>query len=214
MLKKIVDFLLLFIILLLSVVNKEANTTPLIIDSRLTATTLRFDENYCGVVYIKECGMKKLVYGNVVLYEIICKHCKEKNLVGNPFEKCSICKIQLTDKKIKNVKVIVTAKRKNRVSAEVKKRIQKEQDGLCYWCDRPFGVPYIKNNKISKLKIHYDHKIPFSYTQNNEDDNFVGACNICNQAKSSFVYDNESDCKNYLKEKWEQKIAKGEIELI
>jgi len=156
--------------------------------------------------------MKKCVYGNIVLYEIKCKLCKEKNLVGDPYGCCPSCNKPFKEEKINKTEIIVGSKRM-RPKKATKKRIKDEQDGHCYWCGRLFGEIYEKNNKIMRLRINYDHKIPFSFCKSNHEDNFVGACNVCNTFKSSMVFDDEKICRDYLLRKWDKDLSKGKIKL-
>jgi len=157
--------------------------------------------------------MKKLIYGNIILYEFICKNCREKNLVGDINDCCSSCGTPLSEVKITEKKVIVSTKRRS-LTPKQKKELIEKQDNRCFWCGRDFGTMIVKKDKVQKLKIVFDHLIPFSYLQANPKENFVASCRTCNSFKSSFVFDDINACKEYLKKRWDKSLKSGKIEII
>ena len=70
-----------------------------------------------------------------------------------------------------------------------KRRAQlEEQEGRCFYCEQTLSESVFRNGRAIKLKIEWDHQVPFSYTQNNSENNFVAACHVCNRIKSDRVF--------------------------
>lgn len=150
-----------------------------------------------------------LIYGDTILYEGFCDFCEDKFLCGNKNMTCD-CGNEIINIQIKEVIQICGSKRKN-IAQKIKNKIKLKQHNLCYWCGREFGTPVLKKYKLIKLRMHIDHILPISYLPLNDIDNLVGSCNICNIFKSSKIFKTETECKNYLLEKWNEYIKYEKI---
>ena len=156
--------------------------------------------------------MEKVIYGKVTMYRHKCPLCQLDILSNGRDYECD-CGYRSKDKKIKRTTIEVTTGRQ-KISAKLKKGLNKKQMGDCYWCGRRFGAMYYKNNSVKTLRRHYDHKIPYVYEQRNRDDNWCVACNICNLFKSSLLFETEEDCVEYLTKRWNNSIKIGKIDII
>ena len=58
---------------------------------------------------------------------------------------------------------------------------------------------------VFKLKVHWDHKIPYSYAQDNRDINFVASCSVCNLMKHDRMFETLDEAREYLQTRWETK---------
>ena len=81
----------------------------------------------------------------------------------------------------------------------------KRQENRCFYCDRLFGNHIFKNGKLHRLRVHWDHTVPFSYSQDNRADNFVAACNVCNLLKHDKLFTTAEEARAYLAEAWKRK---------
>lgn len=77
----------------------------------------------------------------------------------------------------------------------LKHQLIKDQHGLCAYCLVPFGsiIQYGRRYKLSV--VHFDHMLPFAYTNNNLDTNWAAACNFCNGMKGSKVFKSVDDIR-------------------
>lgn len=159
-------------------------------------------------------GVTKLLCGNVILFRSVCPQCGEKCLAGTAQFECGGCKMKWVEREIAHKKRVSlsTCTPRHKPSFEGQRRILEEQNGKCYWCGRWFNSIVRRYSKVYHLKIHWDHKIPYVYNQNNADENFVAACNFYNCFKSDKIFPFDDDCRKYLKERWQQDIYDGTIE--
>ncbi len=77
-----------------------------------------------------------------------------------------------------------------------------EQQGLCAYCLVPFGsvIQYGRRHKLSV--IHFDHFVPFAYTNGNAAGNWVAACNFCNLIKGAKMFDDLAEAREYITDRW------------
>lgn len=154
--------------------------------------------------------MERVIFGKVTMYRHFCKKCKQPILSNDSYYKCDCCGYSNKNEKIK--RTVIEAKTKRyRPSARIQKEIIEKQNNKCYWCGRDFSTPIVKNDKIKFLKKHWDHVIPYAYEQRNRDENWVLSCNICNLFKSSFLFETETKCREYINNKWGEYLRKGMI---
>jgi len=155
--------------------------------------------------------LEKIVCGSVSLYRLKCPQCDEFNLSANSSFRCD-CGMRYSEKEVTKLRVEAKGKRV-RLPKKLRDAIVSNQGGVCYWCGNKFGIPYYrkKTNNVVRLRVHIDHLNPFSYTQNSERSNLVASCSVCNLHKSAKMFENESDCREYLIIKLNKKILTGEI---
>jgi len=73
--------------------------------------------------------------------------------------------------------------------AWLKDRISSEQNGRCAYCGLPIGaIIYRLGRSPVTLAEAFDHFVPLVYAQSNSDNNWVMACQVCNQIKSDHLY--------------------------
>ena len=157
--------------------------------------------------------VEKVQYGKVIMYRVDCIKCDETLFEDNLNFKCGLCRLEFQGT-VEQLRIEVNSIKRKRPSKELKKQILHDQSHQCYWCDQDFETPYFRHNQINRLLPNWDHRIPFSYAQSNADDNFVASCSICNGFKNSKVFDNDEDCKYYLKGRWKKYLKSGKITFL
>lgn len=156
--------------------------------------------------------MIKAVYGKVKLNRHICPACGNAILNNGKEFICDVCGYKKRDAEAKKFKIIVPPPGvRKQPPKPIQKELLKIQNYKCYWCGNKFGASYWKNNKVRFLKIHWDHKIPFSFEQTNRNDNWVASCDVCNLFKSNYLFKSDVECRKFLLRKWEKAIKNGEI---
>lgn len=161
----------------------------------------------CGV------GMEKIICGKVTLFREKCPNCGDFSLSKNSIFYCDFCGLEYKEDKINSTRVLSKTKRKS-CPQHIKNRLIHSQQNKCCYCGREFGTLIYKNGKCLKLTAHADHNLPYSYLQNNPDDNWLLSCSICNLWKSSKIFASIEDAVTYLTYKWDKAISKNEIEIL
>lgn len=146
----------------------------------------------------------KAIYGNVELERMYCKECQSMTFVIDEIKSC--CG-ELAVKKIgKHIEYIINPRdKRKRLSKAEKEEILNVQDGNCFYCGNKFGSLYTRGSYIGTLTVHWDHVVPFSFSRNNNQENIVASCNVCNLYKSNRMFDNVEELRKYLKSRFEQK---------
>lgn len=158
--------------------------------------------------------MIKAIYGKVSFNSHLCPNCKNRLLNNSQWFICDVCGYSNKDDKAKKFKVIVPPPGiKKKPPRSLQKMLLEIQNNKCYWCSNEFDSIYWKNNKVKFLKIHWDHKNPFSFEQTNRGDNWVASCNICNLFKSNFMFKTDKECRNFILRRWQKEIDKGNISI-
>lgn len=133
-------------------------------------------------------------YGSTVMKKRYCPDCKSVAFVIKGLMACCDRK---ENSKVEGFEVICGSKRK-RCPKEIQKRLLQEQDGKCFYCDLPYGTPYLRNEKLHLVRVAYDHFVPYSYSQANSTENWVASCRLCNSIKSSKVFETKQDAKDFI----------------
>jgi 5-methylcytosine-specific restriction endonuclease McrA len=132
-------------------------------------------------------------YGNVSIQKGWCSKCQYLAFViDNKLQCCDAPYKQ----PIKSVKRETSPEYKRKqISKGEKKKILNDQNYRCFYCEQEFGSIKKRRDREFVLRIHFDHIVPFAYSQNNHVYNFVAACNVCNLIKSSSIYESLDDAK-------------------
>lgn len=144
------------------------------------------------------------LYGPIQILKAYCGDCDgtvfviKGNLAccGKPF----VDEQDITHRRSKRISECEQAKRGP--SLAVRTMILKLQEGRCFYCDQLFGLRRYGRS----MKLHWDHKVPYAYSQNNTTDNFVAACATCNMWKGALMFDTIEQARVYLAGKWEHQI--------
>lgn len=80
------------------------------------------------------------------------------------------------------------ARRRRKPGKWIQVKVLAEQGNLCAYCDK----------YLLKSDTEWDHFIPYSYSGDNPDDNWVAACRRCNRLKSSMIFGSVDDVRIYI----------------
>jgi 5-methylcytosine-specific restriction endonuclease McrA len=72
------------------------------------------------------------------------------------------------------------------------------QRGLCIYCWQPLDGFIWRHGRSIDLELNWDHAVPFSYLGCSPVDNWVASCQICNQIKSDFIFEDMNSARNYI----------------
>lgn len=157
--------------------------------------------------------MLKIKVGKVTLAKWACPICGEENLTGFDNLECQ-CGRSFEPSGKEKVRVIPVSSRRKPVSRKKAKQLAEEQGGRCFWCGNEFGEYIVKQGIVRRLEVVVDHLVPWAYSLNHGQENFVAACQICNGWKSSLVFASEEDCRGFLLRKWTRWESSGLIEKL
>lgn len=91
-----------------------------------------------------------------------------------------------------------------------RKHILAEQQGRCFWCDFPFGSWRRYKGKLRRLKIEWDHMLPWSHSRDNSVDNFVASCHLCNGIKSNLVFATVEEVRQHV-ESYYRRVREADL---
>ena len=136
------------------------------------------------------------IYGNTTILKGYCNDCNSIAFIKKGILQC--CE-KSTDDLPKGFKVESEAQPKRKIPPlEYRKNKLEEQNNKCFYCEIPFGEICYKNEKPIKLKINWDHFVPFDYGYNNGSTNFVASCQICNGIKADKFFDTVESARSYV----------------
>jgi HNH endonuclease len=79
------------------------------------------------------------------------------------------------------------------------------QHHLCLYCGLRFGSVISRAHALTLTTVEYDHLVPYSYCLSNDENNWVAACNVCNQAKTDKLFSSIGDAAVHIMKVWESK---------
>ena len=140
----------------------------------------------------------KAWYGDVQMERMYCEQCKEMCLVVKGRKQC--CDRPTKTRVSKACVEYITPPEKRRISLskKQKKAMIEDQGNRCFYCLREFGSAYLRNGVVKSLKVHFDHINPYVMTYNNQKENYVASCNVCNLLKSSKVFSTIEEIREYV----------------
>lgn len=154
---------------------------------------------WCGMKRKKDSKRKQVMalFGNVAIPRAFCPDCKHMAFVIRGRFNC--CGGRLT-------KLIPRLFVREAEPENVRRLPPKEyrdyqlnkQDNRCFYCDALFGDEGFRNQTPVRIKLTWDHQLPFAYSQDNRNMNFVAACQVCNGIKSAMVFQTVDEAKAYL----------------
>ncbi len=144
------------------------------------------------------------VFGNTIIPKGFCVICHAESFIqDDKFLCCGSESGEITNK----FKSVCEAEAKRQTPNHYKKKeILQNQSYRCLYCNKSFGGFVKRGRKLIKLRIQWDHFIPYSFGYNNHNENFVASCQICNSLKSDFVFGSVEEAQIYLQNK---RIEKG-----
>ena len=127
------------------------------------------------------------LYGNVCIQKEWCDDCEAYAFVKKKVLQCCDRSSKLTAEMFKRE---VSPENRRRPITPTQKREQLAKQGnRCLYCGTEFypGVP-----------IHWDHFVPFNYSQDNSCKNYVAACQPCNSIKHTRFFTTVEEAREYI----------------
>ncbi len=143
------------------------------------------------------------IYGNIQLPKGYCPRCKMSAFIIDGKLQCCAKPSGSSPKRFKRESQ--PAHHRKPVPRKIKRELLKMQDHRCFYCEREFETCVYRGNKVFRLRIDWDHMVPFAYSQNNYPWNYVAACHVCNRLKSSLCFRSIDEAKVYLANRWKEK---------
>jgi 5-methylcytosine-specific restriction endonuclease McrA len=151
--------------------------------------------------------MERAIYGNTTLYRGQCGCCGEVSFVKDGRSVCCDEPAVKRDR-AKRVRESQPRFKRRRPTKADQARILTEQQNRCFYCGNDFGVVAERTGngkpRLEPLAVRWDHWEPFSHSANNNPDNFVAACQVCNAYKSNLIFDDQDAARLVLLRKWEK----------
>ena len=136
-------------------------------------------------------------YGNIKIPSHYCPDCKRTAFVIDNELQC--CGKKLEEQiYTKFQRISEDVNKRKPLSEKNKKLILDLQNYSCFYCLTPFNFEVKRNGKVIKLKIEFDHQVPYSFLNNNDTDNIVASCNVCNRIKSNFCFQTTDEARIYI----------------
>jgi 5-methylcytosine-specific restriction endonuclease McrA len=136
------------------------------------------------------------LYGNVSIERGYCKECEGNSFIKDGKFACCGALVDVVPGKFERMSE-PSFQRKTPTKAE-KSRILNEQENRCFYCGVQFDTYRYRNGLPFLVKINWDHKMPFSYSQNNKTANFVAACHVCNGIKSNTLFQTVEEAQTHI----------------
>lgn len=135
------------------------------------------------------------IYGRVTMERGFCDKCQSMALIQRGRFLC--CDSLAGVKSDNDFEIMSQGEHTRKVPPpKDQRRILEQQHNRCIYCKRTFGTMWMRGNKFGFLQLNWDHFQPFSYTQKNF--TFVAACQICNGIKSSKMFEDIPEAREYI----------------
>lgn len=150
--------------------------------------------------------VRKHIYGSVTLQRAKCPDCKRYAIIIDG-------KLQCCDRPVKPDEATFAGYkrespgyyRRKLPPLKHRKAVLAAQRDRCFYCDRLLGSFFVTpRGKLSRLRVHWDHAVPYVWSANNSEANFVAACHQCNLWKGSRIFKSIEDARAYLFTKLER----------
>jgi HNH endonuclease len=89
-----------------------------------------------------------------------------------------------------------------------KQEIRRSQRARCLYCGMKIGAVVTRGHREIVLTEHWDHFIPYSYSQANPNQNWVLSCQVCNLIKHDKIFQTLGGAQKFLRE---ERIKKGYV---
>lgn len=139
------------------------------------------------------------IYGLTRIPKATCLACNTISFIENGRYKCCDSIFLGT---IQGYKYEIESKHKRKLpSKEEQETLLAQFNNTCLYCSGIIGSYCKYNNRLIMLRLAWDHFIPYSYLQDNPNNNWVLSCHICNGIKSNKIFKTLNEAKDYINEK-------------
>lgn len=148
-------------------------------------------------------GKHIALYGNEALVRGYCRRCKETAFVIENKLQCCDAPLNGPVTKVKRISEPEFARKIPKKSD--RDHVLYIQENKCIYCERSFNSYVDKGKKYLKLTPTWDHFVPWIFNQDNNTENFVASCQICNGFKSAMIFESLDAAKIFILNRWQQK---------
>lgn len=148
----------------------------------------------------KDSSTHVALYGAARILRGYCETCRDNAFVVDSELLC--CGQPWSKDPVKYKRMTETDGRRRRLSKAQKSYVLAVQGFRCLYCDIEFGksVERVKKEILvtEVLKVHWDHLVPFVYSQDNSLPNYGAACQLCNGMKGSKMFQTLEEAREFL----------------
>lgn len=145
------------------------------------------------------------IYGSVKIPRAFCKECEGYALVIDGALACCGAALMAAPKTMKRLSEAPS--RRAAPKLRERRRILEEQRNCCLYCGRMFGSIVMRKGRVHKLKLTWDHLIPWAFNQDNSASNFAAACHVCNGWKKDHVFKTLDEARVFINDIWARERA-------
>lgn len=144
-------------------------------------------------------------YGRIILKRMECPDCKRFAFILDGRMACCDLEVSTEFTRKKRMSDSPEHRAHPLLSRKVRKAILESQGHRCLYCDRKFGAHVYRKGHLIRLRLQWDHLVPFVYSRDNSFGNYGASCQVCNQIKSCFVFHTLEEARVFIHEKRESK---------
>lgn len=97
------------------------------------------------------------------------------------------------------------AGRRRRPTDRMRRTVLERQRNRCMYCDNPFDWLVRRRGDLVRLKLQWDHFVPYAFSGANPGDNWVAACHVCNNIKGPQMFDTIAEAQQFIRPRWAEK---------
>jgi len=149
----------------------------------------------------------KAEFGRVAMIRMTCPRCNSPALVIGGEMACCGAKVEKPDEYKTKKREVEGDKKRRHLSKKQKDKLVFDQNGLCFYCQQPFGTPvwHPKRHKVVIPGLVFDHFVCWDFSRNSDVGNMVASCSICNGIKGDKMFVNADEARAYIRHRFGQK---------
>jgi hypothetical protein len=145
------------------------------------------------------------IYGQVRMQRMYCQDCRVFALVVDGKLKCCNARVEALDETAKHKRMSDVALRRTGPTARYRKEQLERQQYRCFYCSRLFGSYVYRHSHSLTLRLAWDHIDPWVYSLDNQNQNFVAACHVCNGIKAALMFRSFDEARYEIAIRWKAK---------
>ena len=145
-------------------------------------------------------GQHLAVYGNVRIPRAKCPDCKDMAFVIDGKMACCDLPFLATPRSVQYL--IPPQSFRKSPPKHVREALLAQHKNACAYCGQAFGALVYRGNTPTVLRLSWDHFIPFIWTGDNSDSNFIPSCHVCNERKHDKVFNDLVTAQKHLRGLW------------
>jgi 5-methylcytosine-specific restriction endonuclease McrA len=143
------------------------------------------------------------LYGRIAIERQYCFNCRQFAFIIDGHMAC--CRKVVEGDATRLRRMVQAEQKRRRPSPYQRKQQIEKQEGKCLYCELDLDGYVFRNGRASRITIHWDHVVPYSYSQDNGASNFVAACHVCNGIKHDLIFQTLEEARAYVHLKRKEK---------